>query len=650
MHKYEIFSIGEESLTKGLKFYLLGPPYVTWNDSVLDISRRQVRGLLYYLATYPNAIPKERLHYLLWNDKPEAVCKRNLSHLLTHLRRVLPDDKILIVKKSLIMLDHERIWCDAVEFKSLVRISGENERYQAFLRANELYRGPFLDGKQMPGGREFEYLIERERFYLERNHLNILYKLILIEKRNENFEAAIEYAYQYLAIDDLSEEVHRQLITLYGLSGKRERALAQYKTFEDLLWRELQTKPSQKTQAAYQDALLEYPLEKTDTEKETIAEIRPVKDSPTFISKDNLAQLNHCIHNSGHGPWGIALIWGELGIGKTSLFTKYLADQKQKYIILRTKCNPGTRSIRYWPVREICKAASKLDHRMINDKSNIWVELCNRFIFPANSLVPNSANSFDHFTKEYNFTSFTEFIFGLADAAEGLIICIDDLEWADEDTLDLILYVSRHLKEKRILILGSYCCEENEYLKKFIHNVQLSDDFLGNIKMRRIDLDTTFMIIKYWLGDFEDSHTLAEKLHRISGENPFFLSELLRWIVESNLPVSDLLQNNNISLPTSISKAIGFRLNLLSDVEMKVLEVAAIIGFSFDFDQISELTDIPNMQIFDALDELVIRHLLVNKSSAYEFRHELIYHSVLEKISPARRKFFEKSLSNACFK
>jgi predicted ATPase len=124
----------------------------------------------------------------------------------------------------------------------------------------------------------------------------------------------------------------------------------------------------------------------------------------------------------------------------------------------------------------------------------------------------------------------------------------------------------------------------------------------------------------------------------------------LRWIVESKLPLSDLLQNNNISLPTSISKAVGFRLSLLSEVEMRILEIAAIIGFSFDFDQISELTDIPTMQIFDALDELDIRHLLVHQSSAYQFRHELIYHSVLEKISPARRKYLEQSLSGASFK
>ncbi len=634
-----------------LKFYLLGPPYVTWNDSVLDFPRRQVRGLLYYLATYPNAIPKERLHYLLWNDKPEAVCRRNLSHLLTHIRKVLPDDKILVVKNSLIMLDHEKIWCDAVEFKSLIRTSRKNERYQALQRANELYRGPFLDGNQMPGGREFEYLIERERFYLERNHLNLLYKLILIEKRLENFEAAIEYAYQYLAIDDLSEEVHRQLITLHLLTGKRERALAQYKAFEDLLWKELQAKPSRKTQAAYQDALSEKPLGKKDTVREVLAEIRPVKDNPTFISKDNLAQLNHCIHNGDRNPWGITLIRGELGIGKASLLTRYLADYEQENLILRTKCNPGSCSIRYWPIRQICRAASKLNYRALNCNPDAMVDISSETLrLIDNYLTPNAAISLDSLTKEHNFTAFTEIIFGLADAAEGLILCFNDLEWADEDTLDLILYVCRYLREKKILILGSYCCEGNKYLKKFIHNIQLADDFLGIINLQGIDLGTTSTIIKYWLGDFEGAQMLAEKLHRISGENPFFLTELLRWIVESNLPVSDLLQNHTIPLPTSISKVIGFRLSLLTDVEMKVLEVAAIIGYSFDFDQISELTDIPNMQIFDALDELVIRHLLVNQSSVYQFRHELIYHSVLEKISPARKQFLEQSLSSTCFK
>ena len=451
----------------GLKFFLLGPPYVTWNDSVLDIPRRQVRGILYYLATYPNAIPKERLHYLLWNDKPEEVCRRNLSHLLTHMRRVLPDDKILVVRNSLLMLDHEQIWCDAVEFKDLIRTSIENEQYQAFQRANELYRGPFLDGKQMPGGREFEYLIERERNYLEHNHLNLLYKLILIEQRQENFEAAIEYAYQYLAIDDLAEEVHRQLITLFGLTGQRERAIAQYKICEDLLIKELQVKPSQKTQAAFEAILSEKLLEvRRDASRRGVTEIRPVKDNPTFISKESLDQLNNMVNRGDHGAWGITLICGELGIGKTSLLTKYLANYQKDNLILRTKCNPGSHSIRYWPIRQICLAASKSNHPVLMGKSDILDEIRQgMFRISDDHLIPTGTQDSNTLTKEYYFNLFTKTIIGLADVAGALILCFEDLEWADEDTLNLILYLCVYLGEKNLLILGTYCCEDNDYLK-----------------------------------------------------------------------------------------------------------------------------------------------------------------------------------------
>ena len=120
--------------------------------------------------------------------------------------------------------------------------------------------------------------------------------------------------------------------------------------------------------------------------------------------------------------------------------------------------------------------------------------------------------------------------------------------------------------------------------------------------------------------------------------------------MEAKISVTELLDADTILIPTSISKAVEFRLSRLGEFEKKVLEIAAIIGYSFSFDQIIELTDFPKMQIFDALDELVIHHLLVNQSSIYQFRHELIYHSVLEKISPARKQFLEQSLLSAAFK
>lgn len=80
-----------------LKFYLLGPANVTWKQIPLNIARRQVRTLLYPLTTKESAVPLERLHYLLWSDKPEIFCRPNLSHRLTHTRKSLPKKEIIIV-------------------------------------------------------------------------------------------------------------------------------------------------------------------------------------------------------------------------------------------------------------------------------------------------------------------------------------------------------------------------------------------------------------------------------------------------------------------------------------------------------------------------------------------------------------------------
>ena len=107
------------------------------------------------------------------------------------------------------MLDPQSIWCDVVEFKKLAHSSKKDGNPDVYKQAVEYYRGLFLEGLQFSYEPEFENLIELESFNLERNYLNLLYKLILVEKQAGSYESAIEYAYQYLAKDNLADEVHR---------------------------------------------------------------------------------------------------------------------------------------------------------------------------------------------------------------------------------------------------------------------------------------------------------------------------------------------------------------------------------------------------------------------------------------------------------
>ena len=150
-------------------------------------------------------------------------------------------------------------------------------------------------------------------------------------------------------------------------------------------------------------------------------------------------------------------------------------------------------------------------------------------------------------------------------------------------------------------------------------------------------------MVKFWIGDLAADKKFIERLHHMSGGNPFFISELLRLISESGMSVKDLMDEKTLTLPQTVSRAINYRLSRLNPMERRVLEVAAAIGFDFRVDQISELSDLSVIQVLDALDELVNRHFLSIRSDKYQFAHELVRQAVLDGMSPARRQFLEES-------
>ena len=621
-----------------LEFFLLGPPQVKWNESVLEISRRQVRALLYYLASVPSAVPQERLHYLFWSDKPEAVCRRNISHLLTHVRSSLPEPDLLIVNNSMIMLDRERIWCDVLEFKKLTRSIRRENRQVDFEKAVELYRGSFLDGLQFSDEKALENLVELERFNLERNFLNLLYKLVLMEKQNGNFETAVEYAYQYLAIDDLSEEVHRQLIVLHGLTGNRERVASQYQTCVDILQRELQTEPSRKTQFAYQDAMAgAKPGGKSALLRDSI-EVGIVRNEPEFVNAASLNNFMDVLSQVKSG--GVIMLYGELGIGKSSLFTKVLSGLGRGRLVLRARCDPGVRSLSYWPFKNLLLRESKTRPSI----RALIPEVLGDDASASNSRgLATVGNTEDLPPREHQFAAFVDCILSLAAEQDGLVLCIEDLEWADADTLELFLHLTRYVNSDKLLLLGSYCCPDNDYLKDFLHKLHLAQGFMGNIKVNGMDLDETGAIVNYWVGDAKTHSKLIERLYQLSGGNPFYISEIMRWTAESEISIEMLEKDGSLLLPETINKTVEYRLGRLSRVERRVLEVGAVIGNSFEFDQISELTELSGIQVIDALDELVNRHFLFAHSARYQFSHELLRQFVLDGLSPARRQFLERN-------
>ena len=213
--------------TTGLRLALLGPPGAWRGDEPIAIPRRQTRALLFRLAAQATPLPREQLCYLFWPDETESTARRALAHLLTHLRRALPDPSVLVSVNDQVGLDPGKAWSDMVVFDRLLTTPDPRERTVALQRAAELPRGPFLDGFSLPDCPEFEQWAARERQSVERRWLEALGALIEHHSARGALPQAIEAAKRYLAADELAEDIHRRLIALYAMNGDRAAALRQ---------------------------------------------------------------------------------------------------------------------------------------------------------------------------------------------------------------------------------------------------------------------------------------------------------------------------------------------------------------------------------------------------------------------------------------
>ena len=148
-----------------LKVLLLGPPAVYYDDRPLNIQRRTLRTLLYYLAEQENRIDRSQLILALWPDDDELTGRRRLREILSKLRAELPDPDLLVTGQDQIGLDRSRLSVDALLFDALFKevspivntiprhMPLPERTHQQIREAVDLWRTPLLYGRCADAGK-----------------------------------------------------------------------------------------------------------------------------------------------------------------------------------------------------------------------------------------------------------------------------------------------------------------------------------------------------------------------------------------------------------------------------------------------------------------------------------------------------------------
>jgi DNA-binding CsgD family transcriptional regulator/tetratricopeptide (TPR) repeat protein len=216
-------------------------------------------------------------------------------------------------------------------------------------------------------------------------------------------------------------------------------------------------------------------------------------------------------------------------------------------------------------------------------------------------------------------------LFGaLLDALGRVPRCLvfEDLHWADEATLDLLAWLGRRIERTRTLLLGSYRDDEigaGHPLRRVLGALPGA----ARIALPRLSQDA----VRRLCGTRSDD---ASSLHRVSGGNPFFVTELLAL-------------NGAHGVPPTVSDAVLARLAPLPAAARSVLDVAAVLGPRIEP---ALLLTIAGADIV-TLDACLAAGVLQEASGTLEFRHELARQAVLGAISLPRRQDLHRRVLHA---
>src|SRR5438874_8375785 len=244
-----------------LMIYLLGSPRFECDGKNINLDTRKASGLIAYLAIAKQRQSRDTLAALLWPEFDQTHARATLRRTLSTLNKALGGSWLEISREYISLNFNAGIWVDVDEFHS--HLSECRSHYhlptevcskclKPLSAAVELYGGDFLAGFSLRDSSNFDEWQFYQADALRREFTSALERLVQCYSTSGNFESAIMYAQQWLAMDRLNESAHRFLIQLFVWNGQQSAALHQYRECVQVLDRELGVGPLESTTRLYQ--------------------------------------------------------------------------------------------------------------------------------------------------------------------------------------------------------------------------------------------------------------------------------------------------------------------------------------------------------------------------------------------------------------
>ena len=315
-------------------------------------------------------------------------------------------------------------------------------------------------------------------------------------------------------------------------------------------------------------------------------------DSALVGREEELAKLHRALDEAAtQRVCRVATVVGDAGLGKTRLVNEFVVREAERARSLWGRCLPYGEGITFWPVAEVVRSAAGIAELDSPEAAR----------FKVRELVGDAENGADIADRVAAAIGLDEGgdiretfwavrrLFELLARDAPLVVVFEDIHWAESTFMDLLEYIAGFSADHPLLILCTSRPEIRELRPDWGNIAEL-------IVLEPLSEPESARLIGNLLGRAELPGDVRVRITRAAEGNPLFVEEMLRKLIDDGLLDRDdghwtsRGDLSRISVPGTISALLAARLDQLQTEERAVIQRASIVGKTFWWGAVTELS------------------------------------------------------------
>ncbi len=358
-----------------------------------------------------------------------------------------------------------------------------------------------------------------------------------------------------------------------------------------------------------------------------------------LVGRDReLALLGHALDDAAAGHGTSVVVLGEPGIGKSRL-ARAAADaaSARGCAVLVGRAVPSRVAVAFRPLSEALLAFLR---RLAQSRQGAVVDP----LPPALARLTAASGGSPGLDPSSSLVAVGEALLGVLASIAGrhaALLVLEDLHWADAETLAVVEYLADNVDRERILLVATARLGEAGAGLPLARRLA-ARRVVTMLELRRLDDAHVDAMVRDCL-QASDVPPPVESLMRARSDGvPLLVEELLAGLVDAGALVRHgagwrIVSDLPSGVPLTFADSVHQRLGGLDDGDRRVLHSAAVLGRRFEWSLVAPVSGLGEERVLAALRRAVAAQLVEADDDGFRFRHALTRDAILADLLPPER-------------